>query len=204
MSGTGKSYWSKKLSKEYGFRRFGCDDLIEQRISKKVSSNNHNLRNWMGLPGTDKFAETQKTYMSLENQTMREILEQALAHPEEDVIIDTTGSIIYCETDILKKIKEQTKVVYLGNTKINFDEVTARFIKDPCPLVIWAGMYQPLPNETPEESLERCYRKLFESRLEHYENLYDFKIDFELHKSPTFTSEEFLKLISCDEILQHE
>ena len=33
MSGSGKTYWSKKLESE-GFKRFCCDDLIEEKLEK--------------------------------------------------------------------------------------------------------------------------------------------------------------------------
>lgn len=204
MSGVGKSYWSKKLAKEYGFLRISCDDLIEQQISKNVSSNNENLKSWMGLPGSENFLETQKTYMSLENQIMRETLVKISKDSSTDYVIDTTGSIIYCETDILKNLRALSKIVYLESSKTNFDSKAERFIKNPCPLIIWGGMFQPRPDEKYEQSLKRCYLKLFESRIEHYESLFEFKISDELHKSPNFSSEEFLKLISCDEILQHQ
>jgi len=195
MSGTGKSHWTKKLSQEYDFQRFSCDDLIEQKIAQNVSSNNKVLKNWMCLPGTENFAETQKTYMSLENQMMREILDEVALNPDEDIIIDTTGSVIYCESDILKKIKSLTKVVYLGNCQKNIELNVTRFMQNPCPLIIWAGLYQPLPNENYEQSLERCYRDLFKSRLEHYNNLSDFQISYDIHRSPEFDAKQFLELV---------
>ena len=52
FSGTGKSYWTKKLSYTKGFRSFHCDDLIQEKLSPEFGGNLHptitQVAEWMG------------------------------------------------------------------------------------------------------------------------------------------------------------
>src|ERR1039457_799049 len=100
MSGSGKSYWSKQLEKK-GFKRFGCDDMIEKKLHidlNRLGLNGiHDVAKWMGYPYEKKYKTANKKYLDLEKQIMREILYflKNEAKTDENIVIDTTGSVIY-------------------------------------------------------------------------------------------------------------
>lgn len=110
MSGSGKSYWSKKLQEQKGFKRFCSDDLIEKKLSSELKkfgySGLHDVAKWLGQPFNLQNEERSRKYLYFEKEAMREIL-KAIEHSNnynENIVVDTTGSVIYTEKWILEKL----------------------------------------------------------------------------------------------------
>ena len=59
-------------------------------------------------------------------------------------------------------------------------------------------MYQPLPRETPEEALARCYSLLLQSRNEEYRRWADVTVSYEERRAPGFEIEQFLERIGVE------
>ena len=79
MSGSGKSYWSKKLQEEKGFKRFCCDDIIEQKLSHELKkfgySGLHDVGKWMGQPFDPQYVKRSKNIYILRTKQRMKYLE---------------------------------------------------------------------------------------------------------------------------------
>jgi shikimate kinase len=176
MSGTGKSYWSKKLEK-LGFKRYCCDDLIEIKLKKILKDDGlsgiRDMHKWMGQPYEPQHAKNSIIYLQLEKDVMQEIFDEIESpHSADNIVIDTTGSVIYTGNQILNRLKELTGIVYLEATKEIVHHMYHIYINDPKPIV-WGNMYHKKPNESELEALKRCYLPFLESRQRQYEALSD-------------------------------
>ncbi len=100
MSGSGKSFWSRKLSRS-GFRRICCDDFIAARLAAELGTQGGSIAavgRWMGFPFERHYKEREASYLASEVEVMAQILgelSQNAENQEEDTVVDTTGSVIY-------------------------------------------------------------------------------------------------------------
>src|SRR5258708_565140 len=116
MSGSGKSHWSKKLHAK-GFKRFCCDDLIEEKLGDELKklgySGIQDVAKWMGQPFDSQYKRSSKKYLQFETEALEEIFDQTNNFSvNDDIVIDTTGSVIYARKELLKRLTEQSKVIY--------------------------------------------------------------------------------------------
>src|SRR3989338_8760559 len=110
MSNSGKSYLSRKL-KDEGFYRIGCDDIIERKLDLDGI---HNVASWMGMPYERRYRQRSARYLEMEVKTMSEVLQQVSElSPDDNLVIDTTGSVIYTGDHILRQLALKTTVIYL-------------------------------------------------------------------------------------------
>ena len=178
MSGVGKSYWSTRLKKELNFQVFGCDDEIEKKLSPILSELGlkgiNDMNKWMGQPFEKQYPENSKTYLDLENQVLTEILDQIKQGRffNQNLIIDTTGSLIYTQPELQQELKSLTKITYLKAGREDMEKMYQTFVSDPKP-IIWGESFNPNPNLTNQENLKICYPKLLEFRADKYEKLAD-------------------------------
>src|SRR5271170_7038140 len=67
MSGTGKTFWSKRLEAA-GHRTVSCDDLIGRRLAEHLPNGNragiNDLAAWMGWPDSASYAERESQYLT--------------------------------------------------------------------------------------------------------------------------------------------
>ena len=117
MSGAGKSYWAKRMQSQ-GYRSIICDNLIAEQLGPLISSSEKStlgLAAWMGKPDQPGYKEAQAKYLELETKVVTQICDELEQSSESDdkVIIDTTGSLIYLEPQLIKRIKTLSFLVYL-------------------------------------------------------------------------------------------
>ena len=77
---------------ETGFKRFGCDDMISDRLISKLGINeaDFEMHAWVGFPYQETHAKHAKLYFETEIEVMREILDYlSQASPDENIVIDT-------------------------------------------------------------------------------------------------------------------
>lgn len=200
MSGSGKSYWSAKLQ-EQGFQRFCCDDLIEARLDDELKklgySGIHDVAKWMGQPYDEQYERTSKRYLDLEGEVMRQVLAEVEESDKGRSIIDTTGSAIYLEDDVLSRLSTRTRVVYLETPNTVKDEMYKLYIADPKP-VIWGDSFFRKDGETNMEALGRCYPLLLGYRAEKYAKLAQVTFDYHALRDPSFTVNNFLDRIKVN------
>ena len=117
MSGAGKSYWSSKLINQ-GFHSFCCDDLIEKKLEeflwlpngKKIS-----MAEWMGHPYEPQYIQAEQNYLEFEVEMMESICSflREDGYQDKNVVVDTTGSLIYTGKTLFGCLRDITTIVYL-------------------------------------------------------------------------------------------
>ena len=199
MSGSGKSYWSEKLAR-HGFRRFCLDALITQKLSvelRREDGSRLTLGEWMGFPFQDGYQEREELYLSTERQLMAEILdwidENFCAGSDENVVLDTTGSVIYTGENLLKRLRSLTTIIYFTVPAVIREAMLRQYLSNPRP-VLWRGFFSIEPGESVEEALFRSYNALLDSREVVYRELADIEIDYFTRNSPDFRISDFLEI----------
>ena len=179
MSNVGKTRCSQKLN-GVGFQHFNCDDLIETRLAlplKKLGyTGTEGLSKWMGQPYEKRYPANQKKYLSLEKEVLRNIFLKIKDGKLENKIIDTTGSIVHVKGNMCAKLKKYSLVVYIKATAKIQEEMFARYIKEPKP-VVFGKLFRKKERETPMQTLKKCYKKLLNLRSKLYEKYADVVID---------------------------
>lgn len=198
MSGTGKSHWSMKMS-EFGFRRFCCDDLITEKLVselKRSDGTSMDLGEWMGFPFDPGYEEREARYLACEMEVLGEVLDwiEKNAQNAENIVIDTTGSVIYTGDVLLKRMKALTRVVHFVTPVEVRDALLQKYVAKPRP-VLWRGLFNRGAGESVEDALKRCYYGLLNIREELYCTLADVKVDFFTRRDPEFSIPDFLDLL---------
>jgi len=196
MSGSGKTFWTKKLA-EKGAPAVFCDDTIEQRLAPRLAPGGYSGINgvaaWMGWPDSTTYAEREAEYLAEENHTLDEVLHELEEKPEKSLVLDTTGSVIYAGNHLLMRLRRQMTIVYLAATEQERQLLIERYLNDPKP-VLWRGAFQAKSGETPRETVRRCYPALIEARRRSYEALAHCTLQVgELRK--TLDAEQFLEKV---------
>jgi shikimate kinase len=198
MSGSGKSHWSKKLGK-HGFERFCCDDLISRKLGGRLRLPDGRLQDlgeWMGMPYETGYEEHEKEYLSLEMDVLENILRNLESGTtNDDVVVDTTGSVIYTGEDNLRRLRKLTTVVHFRTPPEVQDFMLQNYLKKQRP-VLWQGMFQKEAGETNEEALARCYALLLSAREEVYIRLAHVSIDYEDRRREDFTIKNFIDTVN--------
>jgi shikimate kinase len=199
MAGAGKSYWSERLAKQ-GFRRFCCDDLIAAKLAPHLTRPDGTVMEtgeWMGFPYERDYKQRESQYLSCEIEVLNEILVYLERHGnnlEENIVVDTTGSVIYTGEETLRKLRLFTRVVYLLTPPEVREKLLKAYIANPHPM-LWRDYYSRAPGETNEESLARCYPRLFFAREQLYDRYADVRVGFHKRNDKSFGVSGFLKAI---------
>ncbi|MFZ2447041.1 MAG: hypothetical protein WAW37_11840 [Syntrophobacteraceae bacterium] len=200
MSGSGKSYWSSMLA-ESGFKRYCCDDLIAEKLSSELKRRDGKvltLGEWMGFPFEPGYVEREAAYLAREKAVLSEVLgrleEDGRAGGRENVVVDTTGSVIYTGGVLLKRLKALTIVAHFTSPPSARDEMLREYAASPRP-VLWRGLFSMKTGESEGEALARCYEVLLESRERLYRELADVAIEYDARRDPGFGIPDFLALV---------
>jgi shikimate kinase len=173
MSGAGKTFWTKKLAAG-GRSSLSCDDRIEERLQSRLGalgySGIHGVAAWMGWPDSPTYSEREADYLTEEIGVLDEVLMQLERDRTGELILDTTGSVIYTGNNILMRLRRQMTVVYLAASADEQQLLIERYLTDPKP-VLWRGAFRPQAGEAPRETVARCYPSLIAARRQSYEAL---------------------------------
>jgi hypothetical protein len=173
MSGAGKSHWTKNLA-AHGCPAVCCDDEIEFRLAPALQSGGYTGINgvaaWMGWPDSPTYAGREAQYLAEEIATLDQVLSDLEKHPQRELVLDTTGSVIYTGNNILLRLRRQMTVIYLAASADEQLLLIERYLQDPKP-VLWRGAFQPRRGETPHDTVARCYPVLIAARRQSYEAL---------------------------------
>ena len=165
MSNIGKSYTALRLATRYEFNLIEVDKIIWENLGHDSMEA---FAQWQGHPYTQGYSERERESIALESQATR----AALNTQELNPMIDTTGSVIYVDQDVLKKLKQDYYVVYIEAMQDHIERLKVQYFKHPKPL-IWAGHYKKIDGLSESESILQCYPKLLESRAKSYAKLAD-------------------------------
>ncbi len=186
MSNVGKTRRAKSLVSDsaLNFLRVCCDDLIEAKLSPFLEGKGFRgvdgVAAWMGQPYELRYPETQRIFLKFEEEAMAGI-DYSLP---KNIIVDTTGSVIYLSRKALQRLKEKTLVIYLEATEDIKKLLFERYISNPKP-VIWGGSFSRNNGETELEALKRCYPQLLEYRAARYGQLADITIPHNVLRDTT-------------------
>jgi shikimate kinase len=117
---------------------------------------------------------------------------------EENIVVDTTGSVIYTGDAMLTRLKGYTTVVYLPIPPEVQETMLKAYLSNPGPM-LWRNAFNKRPKETNEEALARCYPQLLIARQRLYEPYADVTIDYYRRRGEGFGVEDFLNLIRMRE-----
>lgn len=206
MSGSGKSYWSRELA-ELGFLRFCCDDLIAGKLAPELRRSNGtamDLGEWMGFPYEPGYKERESTYLACEIAVIGEILDYLSgSNPGEQVVVDTTGSVIYAGQETLRRLRSITTVVHLETPAEMKESMLQEYVDQPRP-VLWRDIFFKKQGETNQEALARCYPLLAFSREKLYCQHAHVTIDYYARKREGFGARDFLEKIRAQMRLHRE
>ena len=193
MSGIGKTFWSKQLM-NLGFKHYSCDDAIAARIAELLPSEDvAGLAAWMGKPYSPGYEERERNYLEIEESVTRHGIEMA----QGNVVIDTTGSVVYLSLETLQRLKERALVVYLEAKPNMKNEMFGVFMDDPKP-VVWGGSFNRHEGESNREALSRCYPELLEYRASRYNAIADVILSYVVVTDYTASANTFIENIrSC-------
>jgi len=173
MSGAGKSYWTERLAAEK-IPAISCDDQIETRLANRLQGGGfrgiHGVAAWMGWPDSPLYAEREAQYLSEEIASLDEVLTSLEKDQQRELVLDTTGSVIYAGNNLLFRLRKLTTVVYLAASEEEQQLLIQRYLQDPKP-VLWRGAFQPRRGETPHDTVTRCYPALLVARRQGYQAL---------------------------------
>jgi shikimate kinase len=173
MSGAGKTFWTKRLAQS-GCPSFSCDEGIEHRLSSSLSAGGYaginGVAAWMGWPDSKAYAEREAKYLAQEMAVLDETLAELERDASRELILDTTGSVIYTGTNLLRRLRKQMTVVYLAASEQEQEILKERYLTNPKP-VLWRGAFQPRLGENPRDTAARCYPALIAARRGAYEAL---------------------------------
>jgi hypothetical protein len=197
MSGTGKTFWSKRLE-ETGRPAFCCDDRIEQRLRARLEGGGYagigGVASWMGWPDSPTYAQREADYLAAEIATLDDVLTNLERNRSSELILDTTGSVIYTGNNLLFRLRRQMTIVYLEASAAEQQLLIQRYLTDPKP-VLWRGAFQPRKGETPRETVARCYPVLIAARRQSYEALAHCSIPVAELRDATLDAAAFLEKV---------
>ncbi len=197
MSNTGKTHWSKKLQ-NLGFKHICVDDMIEEKLHPVLKKYGYkgieDMAKWLGHPYEKTFTERQLQYLELEKQTMLEIFDE-VRNSDENVVIDTTGSVVHTGGEILKQLREKSLVIYIENQLEMEEELFRNFIKNPKPIV-WENIYQEDGRESRSDALKKSYKKLLAYRTNSYKEQAAITIPHFKLATGSIDENEFIALIN--------
>ncbi len=197
MSGSGKTYWSCKLA-ERGFQRICCDDGIEELLQSQGHldrrSGIQSVAQWMGQPYEPGYQERQAAYLAAEVKVVQAILDSLRRGGTGDLVIDTTGSVVYTGEELCRGLQARSTVVYLGSSLTELEVMFQQYSKDPKP-VVWGNRFGRQKNESNETALARCYKDLLQHRRTLYEKYATVTIPASLLRRQQPDAKGFLDLI---------
>ena len=182
MSGSGKSSWSIHLA-EAGFAKFCCDDMITKKLCTELARPDGTameLGGWMGFPFDASYKERESRYLAYEIEVMEEILdylESKESHWRQNIVVDTTGSVIYTGENVLARLRRSTTVVHLATPPEVHKLMLKAYLTNMRP-VLWRDLFSNIPDEPNEDALARCYPKLLSTRERLYEQHAEITIDY--------------------------
>ena len=121
-----------------------------------------------GWPDQPTYHEREAKYLASEIESMREALDEIESSPDEGIVLDTTGSVVYTGDELCRRMQNLTTVVYLAASAGEEETLIARYLSDPKP-VLWGDLFSQRTGESAKDTVARCYPQLVAHRKTLYE-----------------------------------
>jgi shikimate kinase len=164
MSNGGKSYRSRVLRDDLGFRWYHVDEEIQKALGLADISE---VSSWIGYPTSDTYPEREAKYLELENEFTRR---SAMDSGGANLVFDTTGSVAHLAPETLDTLRANCLVVHLDVTEESVGKMVEQFFAEPKP-VAWCGRFSHAEGEDADAAVRRCYPSLLSERLAEYRAL---------------------------------
>ncbi len=188
MSNIGKSFTAMRLRKSHGFDLYEVDEAIQKSLGLKCMQES---ADWMGFPYEDAYATREAEYLDLESK----LTAKAFDDKSGNVILDTTGSVIYLSEEARKMLAAQSVIIHIQAGPSNLRRLEKLYFKSPKPL-IWNGMYKDRADGDREAALKDNYPKLLASRMDAYNAMADINLPASLLFEGTTTADMILDRIA--------
>ena len=185
MSNIGKSYTAARLAKHLNFGLVEVDKIIWETLGQDSMAD---FATWQGQPYSDGYAEREAKSIALETEATA----SALNRKSGNAILDTTGSVIYTDASVRKKLTRDWYIIHITASDADIERLKVQYFEQPKPL-IWHGHFNQRDTETPTESIMRCYPDLLASRAKNYAALADAKISSNVILDHTLSIEEIFE-----------
>jgi shikimate kinase len=201
MSGAGKTFWATQLA-SHGFTHIDCDAIIATRLRREVAgvadTQLADVGRWMGFPHEPGFRRREALYLAHEMDALRSVIAQArqCADSQSDCVIDTGGSVIYADTELLDQLHRYSTVVYLTIPATMHRHMALEYLANPRPL-IWNGLFNQAPGESPQDAYVRCYSELIRYRESRYAAHCCVRLDYDDYRQPALTADHFVQHIQA-------
>ncbi len=194
MSNIGKTYRSKELQVYKNFNYHSIDEAIEKKLEPILQKENlsgiKGLATWMGYPYDSEFSITQEKYLKLEEECMMNIE----LNKSQNIILDTTGSVVYLSKQVLKFLKDNF-LVFNFDVSANLKEVLlSKFFKNPKP-VVWQDSFCQNKDEDGTDAIIRCYPQLLANRIKQYRKIADVNLFSEISSSSEIDIDRFWEVL---------
>ncbi len=186
MSNVGKTRRAKSLIADtlLNFTWLNGDDLVEAKLKPWLEGKGfhgiNGVAEWMGQPYEGRYHETQRLFIKFEEESMNEINYDSYGN----LVVDTTGSVIYLSKPAVDRLKQNTLIVYLEADENVKKVLFERYISNPKP-VVWGDSFKKLSGESDMGALKRCYPSLLEFRASRYKAVADVIIPHSILRDST-------------------
>lgn len=185
MSNIGKSYTANRLTDRYDFELVEVDKLIWEELGHEDMVS---FAEWQGQPYSEGYSEREEKSISLETAATR----KALSVDKANVILDTTGSVIYTGQDVLTAMSETHYIIYIEANDAALDALKTQYFQQLKP-VIWRDHFNQKAGQSDKEAVLESYPKLLKAREKSYEALADTVLSSEYILNPKNTVEEIFE-----------
>ena len=182
MSNIGKSYTAMRLATKYDFTLIEVDKIIWENLGHDSMDA---FAEWQGHPYTEGYGEREQHSISLETEATRKAIQTDQRNP----MIDTTGSVIYTDEDVLSALRNDYYVIYIEAMEDHLERLKVQYFKQPKPL-IWAGHYKKLDGKSETESILEAYPKLLAARGKAYAKQADATLPSTMILNPDISTED--------------
>lgn len=182
MSNIGKSMTAKRFAKGFKFKLTEVDKLIWKRLGHDSMEE---FADWQGHPYEEGYAEREQLSVEMETHATAKAIDKA----KGNVVLDTTGSVIYIDPAVRRRMKENFYVVHIKAEPSDLERLKWDYFDNPKPL-IWGRYYRPKEGLSDRENIIDCYPQLLMSRAKEYAAMADTTVTSKFVLDPDLTNED--------------
>lgn len=199
MSQTGKTFWSKRIQNQ-GYKYMHYQDFIESKLEEELKkdgfSSIEEAVEWMKKPYAIQYKKIVNMYVELEEMALKNIIKDLKKlKDDERVVVDTTGSIIDINPELLKELESLTTVIFLDVPDSVQRKMLGVYLEYPKP-VYWGKEFERNLDETYEKALKKHYSKIVKQRKSQYREHADIILNYYLLRSKNFSADNFINIAS--------